>query len=176
MMAPFARFAWSQDSQRIQGCDIFADPLSWNGKLVSVSGDVVLGMEIFALNLANCPNVPTSHGLKWPTSIHLVGRSLGVSGYPTDRTSKDFFMEILELVRKAYFPRWSAATPKPRIKATLVGVLRISDRFGKFLQEGDQGPYLDGGYGHFGMFPVQLEFVAVEEVSLSGLKIFGASE
>jgi hypothetical protein len=164
----FTRVLSAQQVPTVTVCQVFEDLPLWSGKVISVHGEVTLGLEVFALHEATCPKRPSTEGINWPTAIWLSSSSFGQRSAPTDLPSVSFFSDVLRLLRNSFMRGNGSGRPPFRITATLVGVLRTSNSFG-FVREENGRKFLYGGFGHLAAYPAELEYLAVKDIEISGL-------
>jgi len=149
-------------------CDLFKDLRAYANKVISVTGQLYLGSEIFAL-AGQCdgkfvtkfaPTPPAIRGARdltqeyvWPTALYLADSSeVGTGDKPvafvTDRKARD---QVLGRIKSE---RSRLADREVRVLVTGVGQLRLKDQY--YVGKAADGTLIGGGYGHLGIYPGEL--------------------
>lgn len=164
----FAGVGRAQETLKLAVCDVMRDLDTWDGKIISVYGEVLWGPDVSLATEVRCPVGPETNGLRWPSNIALLFwpdpvNPSDISSAPADIRSVQVLRRIIQLAEGTYpGAEWDAFKPPVRITASLVGRLHKGH-----LTRLDQTRSWGSGFGHQGVYPAMLEGIAVTEIAVT---------
>ena len=178
-----ATMAKGQEIPALSVCELFQDPQSWSGKVVAIYGEYETTLHDSGLTEQDCAAVPESEGTRWPTFISLSFQYISELSFAdqgelimapanADPRSLKFFLNLHIFLLDAYQPGWRSDRYKISelpvgLSATFIGILRTSKQYELFGRSGQK--IFQGGFGYRGRAPLQLDLLAVREVTITRL-------
>jgi hypothetical protein len=150
--------AQSEEAVRVSICDLLADPVAWNGKMIEVRAQVIDSNNFWIM------------GTECPTRIHAKG-TVFIAGFVfgdpqsknTNAHKVDFRWDLSNLDRlNAALAR--VKETKEQVLATLLGMFETRVPIENLIDE--KAPYKFRGFGHMGSAPGQILIKSLKEVSI----------
>jgi len=150
--------------EKVTVCQVLADPLKYNGRLILLGGESFGTDEGSWLTASGCPTQFVTGGHVWPNSIFLQAN-------PNDRNNLhkvDFAYDFgSEAPAYAKAKSLEEKYPGRKLRWTFEGLLETRTDWESFHARYPNGTSRYIGFGHLGEAPAQLILKALHDVSVA---------
>ena len=154
----------SASINRVTVCEVIADPLKYNNKVILLEGELSATDEGSWLTAGACPAPFVTGGHLWPNSIFL-------QGDPTDKRNLhkvSFRYDNASETRASAKARGlEQKNPGKKLHWTYEGLLETRTEWDSFLARYPNGTSRYIGFGHLSEAPAQLIVKAIYDVTVA---------
>jgi hypothetical protein len=147
-------------------CDVLRNPSLFNGKVIAVRGEQIVGGHGLYLGGENCSDVLTTKGYRWPSLIWIVNseEEMERRGY----TLSQYMQALREIddVRRGELQRTGAGAKIARVEVTYVGLFETHRDFDGAVFQRPDGSVVGAGFGQVPGAPGQLFVQSARDVSI----------
>lgn len=147
-------------------CDVLRNPPLFNGKVIAIRGERLVGGHGLYLAGPNCADVVGTKGYRWPSFIWIENgrKEMESRGYSMDEYEK----AILEIgrVSRSALERKGPGAKIARVEVTLVGLFETHRDFDSAVFARPDGSIVGAGFGQVPGAPGQLFVKSVRDISV----------
>ena len=149
--------------ERLTVCEVLADPLKYDGKMILLEGEINGSDEGGWLTASGCPTPFVTGGHTWPNSVFLQGNPIDKHNLHRVDFAYDDASEARALAKAK---RLGRKYPGKKLRWTYEGLFETRTDWESFLARYPNGTSRYIGFGDLSQAPAQLIVKAVHDVSV----------
>jgi hypothetical protein len=147
-------------------CDVLRDPSLFDGKVIAVRGEHIVGGHGLYLGGRDCPDGLTTKGYRWPSLIWIVNieEEMERRGYAPSQYMRA--LREIDNVSRGELQRKGAGAKIARVEVTFVGLFETHHDFENAVFQRPDGTIVGAGFGQVPGAPGQLFVQSAKDVSV----------
>ncbi len=147
-------------------CDVLRNPSSFNGKVIAVRGERLVGGHGLYLRGENCSDILTTKGYRWPPMIWIVNIKERIERQGYDFEQYNQAILDIDHAERAALQRKGPAAKIARVEVTFVGLFETHSDFDSAVFYRVDGSSAGVGFGPLSGAPGQLFIQSAQDITV----------